>query len=115
MSDDTAIGRMSMKHAYEQVTDAIAARIQAGRYPRKLPSQLHLAEEFGVSHVTVRHAIAILRERGLIVSIHGRGTSIASGSARKSTSLTGLLIEYRHALRDIASRHAKGKEPHRPA
>ena len=74
MSDDTAINRMSVRHAYQQVADAIAARIAVGRYPVKLPSELDLAEEFGVSYPTVRHAMAILRERGLIVSIHGRGT-----------------------------------------
>lgn len=84
MSDDTAINRASIKHAYEQVADAIAARIAAGRYPSKLPSELDLAGEFGVSHVTVRHAMAILRERGLIISIHGRGTFTASGSAENS-------------------------------
>lgn len=78
MNDDTEISRLSIKHAYEQVTDAIAARIAAGYYPCKLPSERHLAEEFGVSYITTRHAIAILRERGLIVSIHGRGTFVAS-------------------------------------
>jgi DNA-binding GntR family transcriptional regulator len=78
MSDDTAISRLSIKHAYEQVADAIAARIAAGYYPCKLPSERALAEEFGVCYITMRHAMAILRERALIVSIHGRGTFVAS-------------------------------------
>lgn len=82
--DDTAINRASIKHAYQQVADAIATRIAAGRYPRKLPSELDLAREFGVSYPTVRHAMAILRERGLVVSIHGRGTFIASEAAGNS-------------------------------
>lgn len=77
MSDDTEIDRVSVKHAYVQVTDAIAARIEAGRYSAKLPSERALAEEFGGSYTTARHATAILRERGLIISIHGRGTLIA--------------------------------------
>jgi GntR family transcriptional regulator len=37
--------------------------------------------EFGVSYITVRHTMAILRERNLIVSIHGRGTFTASEPA----------------------------------
>ncbi len=78
MSDDTAINRHSIKHVYEQVADTIAARIAAGQYPVKLCSERDLAEEFGVSYITVRHTMAILRERGLIVSIHGRGTFVAS-------------------------------------
>ena len=77
MSDDTAIDPNDIRHAYEQIADAIAARIASGRYTIKLPSERALAEEFGVSYITVRHATAILRERGLIVSIHGRGTFVA--------------------------------------
>ncbi len=84
MNNDTKIDRHSIKHAYEQVTDAITARIAAGHYPFKLPSERHLAEEFGVSYITTRHAMAILRERGLIVSIHGRGTYVASALTRNS-------------------------------
>lgn len=80
MSDDTQIDRTSIRHAYQQVADAVAARIAAGRYPVKLPSERDLAGEFGVSYVTVRHAMAILRERSLIASIHGRGTFVARGS-----------------------------------
>jgi GntR family transcriptional regulator len=76
MIDDTAIDRASIKHPYQQVADTIAARITAGRYPIKLPSERDLAEEFGVAYQTVRHAMAILRKRGLIVSIHGKGTFI---------------------------------------
>lgn len=85
MSDDTAINRASIKYVYQQVADAIAARIAAGRYPFKLPAELDLAGEFGVSYTTVRHATKILRERGLIVSVHGRGTFNASGSAGHSS------------------------------
>jgi GntR family transcriptional regulator len=78
MSDDTAINRASIMHAYQQVADAITARITTGRYTIKLPSERDLAEEFGVSCITVRHATAILRDRDLITSIHGRGTYVAA-------------------------------------
>lgn len=77
MSDDTAIDRASIRHAYQQVADAIAARITAGRYPIKLPSERDLAEEFGVAYPTLRHAMVILRERGLIITKQGRGTFVA--------------------------------------
>lgn len=49
MSDDTAIDRTGIKHAYQQVADAITARIAVGQYPYKLPAELDLAAEFGVS------------------------------------------------------------------
>jgi GntR family transcriptional regulator len=75
---DTLINRLSVKHAYQQVADVIGARIETGRYTIKLPGERDPAEEFGVSYITVRHATAILRERRMIVSIHGRGTFVAS-------------------------------------
>lgn len=76
MSDKTAIDRDDIRHAYQQVVDIVAARIAAGRYTAKLPSERALADEFGVSYITLRHATAVLRDRGLIVSIHGRGTFV---------------------------------------
>jgi DNA-binding GntR family transcriptional regulator len=76
MIDDTAINRTSTRHAYQQVADTIAARITTGHYTIKLPSERALAEEFGVSYITIRHATAVIRERNLIVSIHGRGTCV---------------------------------------
>jgi len=36
-----------------------------------------LAQEYGVAYNTVRKAMEILRGRGLIVTIHGRGTYVA--------------------------------------
>lgn len=77
MTDDTGIDRASTRHAYQQIADAIATRIAGGRYPAKLPSELDLAAEFGVAYGTICHAMAILRDRGLGVSIHGRGTFAA--------------------------------------
>ncbi len=84
MNGDTAISRASIKHAYQQMTDAIAARIDTGYYTIKLRSKRDLAEEFGVSYVTVRHAMAILRERDLVVSIHGRVTFVTCALAGTS-------------------------------
>ncbi len=65
-------------HAYAQVATDIARRISEGEITRKLPAERALAEEYEVSYITLRHAMAILRERGLIVSIHGRGTFVAA-------------------------------------
>jgi GntR family transcriptional regulator len=82
MSDDTAISRTSTRHAYQQVADAITTRITTGHYTIKLPAERALADEFGVSYITIRHATKILRQRDLIISIHGRGTYIAAALTR---------------------------------
>jgi GntR family transcriptional regulator len=63
-------------HAYAQVADDVARRIRAGEITRKLPAERDLADEYGVSYVTVRHAMQLLRDRGLIITVHGRGTFV---------------------------------------
>ena len=66
------------EHAYMQVADDMERRISAGEIARKLPAERAIAEEYGVAYTTVRHAMAILRERGVIITVHGRGTFVAS-------------------------------------
>jgi GntR family transcriptional regulator len=60
-----------------QVANNIAVRIEAGEITHKLPSERSLAEEYGVAYQTVRHAMKVLRERGLIITRQGRGTFVA--------------------------------------
>jgi GntR family transcriptional regulator len=68
-------------HAYVQVADDVARRIDTGEIIRKLPAERSLAEEYGVAYTTVRHAMDVLRERGVIVTVHGRGTFVAASLA----------------------------------
>jgi GntR family transcriptional regulator len=60
-----------------QVANNIAVRIETGEITHKLPSERSLAEEYGVAYQTVRHAMKVLRERGLIITRQGRGTFVA--------------------------------------
>ena len=48
-----------------------------GEIEQKLPSERSFADEYEVAYTTVRHAMAVLRERGIIVTAHGRGTFVA--------------------------------------
>jgi GntR family transcriptional regulator len=63
--------------AYMQVANSIAVRIEAGEITHKLPAERDLATEYGVAYQTVRHAMKVLRERGLIITRQGRGTFVA--------------------------------------
>jgi GntR family transcriptional regulator len=65
-----------VEYAYVQVADDVQRRITEGEIPAKLPSERSFAEEYGVAYTTVRHAMAVLRERGIIVTVHGRGTYV---------------------------------------
>lgn len=62
--------------AYLQVANDHEHRINAGEFKEKLPSERDLADEYETAYTTVRHAMAVLRERGLIVSRQGRGTYV---------------------------------------
>lgn len=66
---------------YVRVADWIASRIASGdlRPGARLSAERELATELGVSYDTIRRATALLRERGLIVTTHGRGTYVAEG------------------------------------
>lgn len=86
MSDLEAPGGGDAELAYVQVANDIERRIRSGELAPgvRLRSERDLAEHYGRSYVTVRRAMAVLRDRGLIVTIHGRGTFVASRAAPSS-------------------------------
>lgn len=59
--------------AYEQVADTLRARIADRTYPpgQPLPSEPDLAAEFGSGKDTVRDALALLVNEGLLVTRRG--------------------------------------------
>jgi GntR family transcriptional regulator len=72
----SSINPDSPEHTYMQLADLIEAEIRAGKLRGKIRAERDLAEEYGVAYTTVRRAMAVLRERGLIKSIQGRGTFV---------------------------------------
>ncbi|WBB78645.1 GntR family transcriptional regulator [Micromonospora sp. WMMD882] len=69
---------MSPVALYIQLADLLEARITSGEFaPRKpIPSEAHIEQEYGVSRGTVRAAIRLLRERGLVATMPARGTYV---------------------------------------
>lgn len=63
---------------YMQVADLIERRISTGdlRVGDRLRAERDLADEYRVAYMTIRRAMQELRERGLVRSIHGRGTYV---------------------------------------
>jgi GntR family transcriptional regulator len=63
---------------YVQLADILRGMIKSGELqPRApVPSESYLQQEQGVSRGTVRMAVAILRDEGLVVTIGGRGTFV---------------------------------------
>lgn len=83
VSDLEATGGRDAELAYMRVADDIAARITSGELApgARLRSERDLAEYYEVAYGTVRRAMEVLRDRGLIETIHGRGTFVTSRDA----------------------------------
>ena len=84
VSDQFRIDPNAPKLVYVQVADHIASRIAAGDLApgARLPAERDLATEYGVAYDTIRRATALLRERGLILTIVGRGTFVTPEDQR---------------------------------
>ncbi|MPZ18014.1 MAG: UTRA domain-containing protein [Luteitalea sp.] len=70
---------------YYQLKTAIEARIEEGGWPpdTQLPSERQLCDQFGISRITVRQALAELVREGRLVRSHGRGTYVAQAHLKK--------------------------------
>jgi GntR family transcriptional regulator len=71
---------------YQVIADCLQQRIVAGELPpgRLLPSEAELSAEFGASRVTVRRALEILRENGIVDARQGFGWFVAAAPIRQS-------------------------------
>lgn len=70
-----------MATKYQVVADSLRAHIQAGKYANAtvLPPEFAIAEEYQVSRQTVRQALALLAQDGLIETRRGSGSHILRG------------------------------------
>jgi GntR family transcriptional regulator len=84
VSEPPRIDPEAPKLVYVQVADHIAARIASGDLApgARLPAERDLATDYGVSYDTIRRATARLRDRGLIITIVGRGTYVTPEDQR---------------------------------
>jgi len=63
---------------YRQIAAILRARIESGELQpeRPIPSEAQIEQEFGVARATARHAVAVLRDEGLVVTVPGMGTYV---------------------------------------
>jgi DNA-binding GntR family transcriptional regulator len=64
---------------YRQLASLLREAISSGKLApgRPLPSESSLMGEHGVSRDTVRKAVGILRDEGLVVTVQGKGSYVA--------------------------------------
>ena len=81
---------------YVQVAQGIKARIRAGELASgtALPAERELAQMLGVSRVTVRGALALLAQQGLLTRRHGSGTFVSPQTSDIPSRPLGLLSSF---------------------
>jgi DNA-binding GntR family transcriptional regulator len=83
---------MMERPLYRSLASRLERRIAEGRYPigSQLPSEPELEQEFGVSRITIRQALSMLKRRGLLTSRSGMGTVVrASAADSKAMTVSG--------------------------
>jgi len=74
---------MSTGPLYHQTAEILRTRIVQNVWKQgdRLPSESQLCDEFGVSSITMRRAVATLVAEGLLVRLQGKGTFVSSDHA----------------------------------
>jgi GntR family transcriptional regulator len=97
---------MSTKPKYRRIADSLADDILAGRLKAgdQIPSERVIAEEHGISRMTVRQALKHLADRGMIEARVGQGTFVGAPRLQQQLStLTGFTEEMEKQGRKPAS------------
>lgn len=71
---------------YVQIYNQIMLMIKRSQFPpgSKLPSEEKLTQDFGISRVTLRTALSLLKEDGKIQSIHGQGHFVSPDTSEEN-------------------------------
>ncbi len=78
---------------YQQIADGLRQRVSAGEFTpgRLLPSEAELSQTYGASRVTVRRALEVLRDEGLVDSRQGFGWFVSADPVRQSLGRLGTI------------------------
>ncbi|WP_242843872.1 MULTISPECIES: GntR family transcriptional regulator [Clostridia] len=73
---------------YQQVAEDLKKRIEQGEFlsGQSIPSEAKLCEQYQVSRITVRNAIADLVEQEILVTYHGKGAFVRTPKISSSLS-----------------------------
>ena len=72
------LDRNSLTPLYQQLAGDLRNRITSGELTGKIPPIVDLAADYDVSEATVRTAISVLKEEGVVGTSRGRGTFVTS-------------------------------------
>jgi DNA-binding GntR family transcriptional regulator len=64
---------------FVQVADDLAGQIERGELPpgRRIPSESDIARLYGVGRSSAKRAVKLLKERGLVYGVAGKGVFVS--------------------------------------
>lgn len=77
------IDRESGLPPYRELARQLRERIESGELRGRLPTEIELGAQWGVSKTVVRKALALLREAGLVETHHGFGSRVIPPEERQ--------------------------------
>jgi len=85
-------GRETKKPLYVEIYEKLFQFIKDKKYQEgdRLPGENRLSVEFGVSRTTLRQALILMTEDGIIHRIHGKGNFIANLAPRNIVGLENI-------------------------
>ncbi|WLR51037.1 GntR family transcriptional regulator [Bacillus tianshenii] len=83
-----SLNRDSSTALYIQLKDLLADKIKKGELKpeQQIPSERELGQDYGISRITVRQAINLAVNEGLLYRTHGKGTFVASPTIKQELS-----------------------------
>jgi DNA-binding GntR family transcriptional regulator len=87
---------------YQQIADEIQVLIESGAFPRGslFGNEIELARQLGVSRPTMRRAIKVLVDQGMLVRRRGVGTQVVQGHISRPAKLTSLFEDLTESGQD---------------
>ncbi|MDR1080459.1 MAG: GntR family transcriptional regulator [Deltaproteobacteria bacterium] len=81
--------------AYVQLASLIKEKICKGEFPQgsRIPAEVAISKKYGVAVMTVRQAIHVLAEKGILRRVHGSGTFVCGPDWTRAAFNMGGLIE----------------------
>ncbi|MEJ7722438.1 MAG: GntR family transcriptional regulator [Ilumatobacteraceae bacterium] len=115
---DLPVGRCAVRSIrYQEIAGSIRERVEAAAPGALLPSESELSSEFGVSRVTVRRALELLRDEGSIAARQGFGWFVVTEPVQQRLDELGTIeaqLEHsgrradRRCWSSPSSRHRRG-------
>ncbi len=90
--------------AYARLASSIKQMIASGQYQpdSKIPSEAAISRSYGLSPMTVRQAVGLLVEQGLLRRVHGSGTYVCGPDWTKASFGLEGLLEILHEKNEVS-------------